>query len=201
MTGLNEIEGHDTTHFSVLDSEGNRVSATLSINYPFGSGFVPEGTGVLLNDEMDDFSIKPGTPNVYGLVGGTANAIEPGKRMLSSMSPTFFETDEKVGILGTPGGSRIISMVLLGLLDADKGKQPESWVNLPRFHHQYLPDEIQHEPNTFSAEIAKQLLEKGHKLKSVGRQYGNMHAILWDKKANTTQAASDGRGEGLAIVK
>jgi len=201
LTGLNEVEGHDTTHFSVLDSEGNRVSATLSINYPFGSGFVPEGTGILLNDEMDDFSIKPGTPNVYGLVGGTANAIEPGKRMLSSMSPTFFETDEKVGILGTPGGSRIISMVLLGLLDADKGKQPESWVNLPRFHHQYLPDEIQHEPNAFSEEIAKQLSGKGHKLKSVGRQYGNMHAILWDKKANTTQAASDGRGEGLAIVK
>jgi Gamma-glutamyltransferase len=95
------------------------------------------------------FSIKPGTPNVYGLVGGQANAIEAGKRMLSSMSPTFIETKEYIGVLGTPGGSRIISMVLLGILDAEQGHIPESWVNLPRYHHQYLPDVIQHEPGTF----------------------------------------------------
>lgn len=200
ITGLNEIEGHDTTHFSVMDKDGNRVAATLSINYPFGSGFVPKGTGVLLNDEMDDFSIKPGTPNVYGLVGGEANAIEPGKRMLSSMSPTFIETDEKVGVLGTPGGSRIISMVLLGILDAEQGHSPESWVNLPRYHHQYLPDVIQHEPNTFKEETVLKLIKKGHKLKSVGRSYGNMHAILWNKKPNKLMAASDRRGSGLAVV-
>ncbi|MEO1888283.1 MAG: gamma-glutamyltransferase [Cycloclasticus sp.] len=198
LTGLNVIEGHDTTHFSVMDKEGNRVSATLSINYPFGSGFVPPGTGVLLNDEMDDFSIKPGTPNVYGLVGGAANAIEPGKRMLSSMSPTFFETKEKIGILGTPGGSRIISMVLLGLLDAERGNKPTSWVNLPRYHHQYLPDQIQHEPNTFNKKLSEQLIKKGHVLKSVGRTYGNMHAILWDKKSKKVHAASDQRGSGSA---
>jgi len=200
ITGLNEIEGHDTTHFSVIDKDGNRVAATLSINYPFGSGFVPKGTGVLLNDEMDDFSIKPGTPNVYGLVGGEANAIEAGKRMLSSMSPTFIETDKKVGVLGTPGGSRIISMVLLGILDAEQGNAPESWVNLPRYHHQYLPDVIQHEPNTFKEETMLKLAKKGHKLKSVGRNYGNMHAILWDKEANKLMAASDRRGSGIAIV-
>ncbi len=200
LTGLNQIEGHDTTHFSVIDKAGNRVAATLSINYPFGSGFVPNGTGVLLNDEMDDFSIKPGTPNVYGLVGGEANAIQAGKRMLSSMSPTFIETDDKVGVLGTPGGSRIISMVLLAILDAEKGQSPQSWVNLPRYHHQYLPDVIQHEPGTFKDEVALGLTQKGHTLKSIGRHYGNMHAILWDKKKNKLTAASDRRGSGSAVV-
>jgi gamma-glutamyltranspeptidase len=200
ISGLKGIEGNNTTHFSVMDKAGNRVAATLSINYPFGSGFVPAGTGVLLNDEMDDFSIKPGTPNVYGLVGGQANAIEAGKRMLSSMSPTFIETKEYIGVLGTPGGSRIISMVLLGILDAEQGHIPESWVNLPRYHHQYLPDVIQHEPGTFKDGMRAKLKEKGHQLKSVGRQYGNMHAILWDKKSNTLMAASDRRGSGLAIV-
>ena len=98
------VEGTDTTHFSIIDREGNRVSGTLSINYPFGACVVVPGTGVLLNDEMDDFSIKPGVPNVYGLVGSGANAIEPGKRMLSSMTPTFVESADRVGILGTPGG-------------------------------------------------------------------------------------------------
>ncbi len=200
LTGLNTIEGHDTTHFSVLDKAGNRVAATLSINYPFGSGFVPAGTGVLLNDEMDDFSIKPGTPNVYGLVGGLANAIQPGKRMLSSMSPTFIESEHRVGLLGTPGGSRIISMVLLAILDAEKLAQPSSWVALPRYHHQYLPDVIQHEPNTFNKQVETSLKLKGHQLKSVGRRYGNMHAILWDKQASKVTAASDSRGAGQAIV-
>lgn len=200
LTGLNEIEGHDTTHFSVIDKEGNRVAATLSINYPFGSGFVPDGTGVLLNDEMDDFSIKPGTPNVYGLVGGEANAIEPGKRMLSSMSPTFFETKEKIGVLGTPGGSRIISMVLLGILDAEQGHNPESWVSLPRFHHQYLPDVIQYEPDGLSHKVMDELRQFGHELKSVGRPYGNMQAILRDKKSKQTFAASDPRAFGSAKV-
>tara|TARA_R110002074_G_scaffold145034_1_gene293142 strand:- start:15334 stop:17007 length:1674 start_codon:yes stop_codon:yes gene_type:complete len=200
LSGMNPVEGHDTTHFSVLDKHGNRVSATLSINYPFGSGFVAAGTGVLLNDEMDDFSIKPGVPNVYGLVGGEANAIEPGKRMLSSMSPTFFETNDKIGVLGTPGGSRIISMVLLGLLDAERGNEPSSWVSLPRYHHQYLPDVIQHEPNALSEQTMAQLRAKGHQLKSVGRTYGNMHAILWDKSTNKVSAASDSRHSGEALV-
>ena len=200
LTGLNAAEGHDTTHFSIIDQAGNRVAATLSINYPFGSGFVPVGTGVLLNDEMDDFSIKPGTPNVYGLVGGEANAIEPGKRMLSSMSPTFIETDDKVGLMGTPGGSRIISMLLLAILDAEQGQTPASWVSLPRYHHQYLPDVIEHEPNAFSDKLMVELKAKGHTLAPVGRHYGNMHAILWDKSAGVLTAASDPRGSGLATV-
>ena len=132
----------DTTHFSIIDGDGNRVSATLSINYPFGSGFVAEGTGVLLNDEMDDFSSKPGEPNVYGLVGAQANAIEPGKRMLSSMTPTFLETQDRIAVLGTPGGSRIITMVLLAALTFHEGGNAEDMVNRGRFHHQYLPDRI-----------------------------------------------------------
>lgn len=197
---LDEV-GTSTTHFSVLDMEGNRVAATLSINLPFGSGFVPPGTGVLLNDEMDDFSIKPNTPNAYGLVGDHANAIAPGKRPLSSMSPTFVETQDRVGILGTPGGSRIITMVLLGILDFEQGRPPESWVSRPRFHHQYLPDQILYEQNGLHYTVQQGLMKRGHSLVIAGRgEYGNMQAILWDKKGNQVFAASDPRGEGEAKV-
>ncbi len=112
---------------------------------------IPRGTGVVLNNEMDDFSVKPGVPNLYGLIGAEANAIAPGKRPLSSMSPTFIENEHAVAILGTPGGSRIISMVLLGILDFADGKMPESWVSLPRFHHQYYPDVVQYEEGAFDA--------------------------------------------------
>ncbi|MDX2457933.1 MAG: gamma-glutamyltransferase [Gammaproteobacteria bacterium] len=188
--------GRDTTHFSILDSQGNRVAATLSINYPFGACVVPPGTGVLLNDEMDDFSAKPGVPNVYGLVGAEANAIEPGKRPLSSMSPTFVESESGVAILGTPGGSRIITMVLLGILDLAAGNKPDSWVSLPRFHHQYLPDVVQHEPGAFDASMIKALAARGHQLTPLDSTYGNMQAIYWDRKAGQVHAASDPRGVG-----
>ncbi len=194
-------EGHDTTHFSILDREGNRVAATLSINYPFGSGFVAAGTGVLLNDEMDDFSIKPGVANVYGLVGAEANAIAPGKRMLSSMSPTFLENPDHVAILGTPGGSRIITMVLLGLLEAVEGKDAQAWVTRPRFHHQYLPDALQLEPEAFSKELKAALSRRGHELDEKSRPWGNMQAVHWDRKGNTVEAASDPRGGGMAVVR
>ncbi len=196
-----QSKGEDTTHFSVLDSEGNRVAATLSINYPFGAAFTPKGTGVLLNDEMDDFSAKPGSPNAYGLVGAEANAIEPGKRPLSSMSPTFVETDNAVAILGSPGGSRIITMVLLGTLEFLDDKPVEQWVSRPRFHHQFLPDAIQFEPNALSTELQTELKALGHQLKPMSRQYGNMQAILWDKQSNKVSAASDPRGIGAAEVK
>ncbi len=192
--------GFHTTHFSILDTEGNRVAATVTINYPFGSGFVVPGTGVLLNDEMDDFSAKPGSPNAYGLVGAEANAIAPGKRPLSSMSPTFVETDDAVAILGTPGGSRIISMVLLGILDFAAGNGPQSWVSRGRFHHQYLPDVIQYEQGALSEAVIEGLRTRGHKLKPVGWRYGNMQAILWDKRRGVVSAASDPRGVGAARV-
>jgi len=192
--------GTHTTHFSILDREGNRVAATLSINYPFGSGFVVPGTGVLLNDEMDDFSAKPGVPNAYGLVGAEANAIAPGKRPLSSMSPTFVESERGVAILGTPGGSRIITMVLLGILDLEQGHGPASWVSQPRFHHQYLPDAIQYEPQAFSATVLAALRERGHSLQALTRDYGNMQAVFWDYTGDRVEAASDPRGIGRASV-
>ncbi len=177
------------------------MAATLGINYPFGSGFVPPGTGVLLNDEMDDFSARPGVPNLYGLVGGEANAIAPGKRMLSSMSPTFVESTGGVAILGTPGGSRIITMLLHAILSLVEGSGPESWVSRSRFHHQYLPDEIQYEPSALDAKQIEALQAMRHRLKALERPYGDMQAVYWDKKKQRVTAASDSRGIGYAEVR
>jgi len=189
--------GVDTTHFSTDDKEGNMVAATLSINYGFGSGYVSPSTGILLNDEMDDFATQVGKPNAYGLVQGKANAVAPHKRMLSSMSPTFILGNDKTFIVGTPGGSRIISMVLLaGLEFMQGGSDVNAWINKPRFHHQYLPDVVQHEQGAFTPEVSKQLQAKGHQLKQI-RNYGNMHAILWNKQTGQVVGASDKRGEGL----
>jgi gamma-glutamyltranspeptidase/glutathione hydrolase len=199
--GRPEPAGEHTTHFSILDREGNAVAATLTINYSFGSGLVAPGTGVLLNDEMDDFAAKPGTPNVYGLVGGEANAIAPGKRMLSSMAPTFLDDGARLGLLGTPGGSRIVSMVLLGVLDFAQGHGPESWVAVPRFHHQYLPDVIEYEPGGLAEGEQQGLRKLGHALKAVERRYGDMQAVLWERQTNRVRAASDPRGEGSAVVR
>ena len=193
-------QGPDTTHFSILDREGNRVAATLSINYPFGACLTPPGTGVLLNDEMDDFAVKPGSPNAYGLVGGEANAVAPGKRPLSSMTPTFVEDADGVAILGTPGGSRIVTMVLLAVLDMAEGNLPQSWVSRPRFHHQYLPDEVQYEPGAFDSSLIEGLTARGHRLKALDSPYGNMQAIYWDKNNQRVYAASDPRGIGAAQV-
>lgn len=192
-------KGQNTTHFSILDKDGNRVAATLSINYPFGSGFIPAGTGVLLNNEMDDFSIRPGTPNVYGLVGAEANAIAPGKRMLSSMTPTFLEDDKRVAIIGTPGGSRIITMLLLGTLEFANGENASRIVNRGRFHHQYLPDSIQYEPDALDADTLLELENMGHKLAPQENTWGNMQAVILDKQTGTVDAASDGREIGQAV--
>jgi len=192
--------GQDTTHFSVIDRAGNRVAATLSINYPFGAGVTPPGTGVLLNDEMDDFSAKPGVPNVYGLVGAEANAIAPGKRPLSSMTPTFVTGEDGVAILGTPGGSRIISMLLLAILDSMEDRLPGSWVSLPRFHHQYLPDVVQYEPGALDEKTIGELRQRGHAFKPLQSTYGNMQAIYWDRKNRRVHAASDPRGLGESAV-
>ena len=195
-----DSKGEDTTHFSVLDSDGNYVAATLSINYPFGSGFVAPGTGVLLNDEMDDFSMAGGIANIWGLVGSDANAIEPGKRMLSSMTPLFARDEQSALIVGTPGGSRIISMLALALINYQQGANANEIVSQRRFHHQYLPDEIQFEINALSEKEKSTLANKGHQLKEMSRTYGNMHAIIWHQKNNTVEAASDPRGEGLAVT-
>lgn len=193
-------QGKHTTHFSVVDKEGNRVSATLSINYPFGSCFMPPGTGVLLNDEMDDFSSKPDAPNAYGLVGNLNNAIEPSKRMLSSMSPTIVENikNNDYAVIGTPGGSRIITMVLHGILGFVEGRSADDIVNLPRYHHQYLPDSIQVERDSLTDTIRETLELKGHIFKQLSGRYGNMQIVI--SKNNKLSAASDSRGEGLAFV-
>ncbi len=195
-------KGEDTTHFSVIDTAGNMVSATLTVNTGLASGFIAEGTGVLLNNEMDDFSAKPGEPNAYGLIGEKANRIEPKKRPLSSMTPTFVYSDDQVAVLGTPGGSRIITMVLLGLLDFFDGHDVASWVAKPRYHHQYLPDRLYTEKDAFSAELIEQLKGMGHDVRVHKGQWGNMHAVYWNKKTGEVAAASDPRTTtGSAVVK
>ena len=195
-----EAKGEDTTHFSIIDKDGNRVAATLSINYPFGSAFIAKGTGVLLNDEMDDFSAKDGVANAYGLTGNHANAIEANKRPLSSMTPTFIENDQRLMIIGTPGGSRIITMVLLGILDFIDGKDAATIVAKPRFHHQYLPNKIQVEPVGFDPKELEKLEYYGHEIKILSRQYGNMQVIIQTETPSKLTAASDPRGEGLSLV-
>jgi gamma-glutamyltranspeptidase / glutathione hydrolase len=194
-------EGRDTTHFSILDRDGNRVAATLSLNYPFGSGFVPPGTGVLLNDEMDDFAAQPGVANAYGLIGGEANAIAPGKRMLSSMSPTFMESPKAIAILGTPGGSRIITMVLHGVLGIVDGVPLEDWIAQPRIHHQYLPDRVEFESGALSIDEERDLTGMGHRLDLLERPIGDMQAIVWDRVTGRVEAATDPRGSGHAEVR
>ena len=192
--------GMQTTHFSVLDAAGNRVAGTISVNLFFGTGYMPPKTGVLLNDTMDDFSIKPGTPNTFGLVGDAANAIAPNKRSLSSMAPSFVETPKGVMIIGTPGGSYIISMVLLGTLDYLDGLSAADVVKDPRYHHQYLPDVVDYEKGALSADEIARLQAMGHSLKESGRRWGNMEVITWDYATGKVEAASDPRGEGEGLV-
>ncbi len=198
---VEDKQGRNTTHFSIIDKAGNRVAATLSINFPFGAAFMVPGTGVLLNDEMDDFVSKAGSKNGYGLVGGHANAIAPGKRMLSSMTPTFLQDEQRIAVLGTPGGSRIISMVLLAVLDFASGRGADSWVNVSRFHHQYIPDRIQYEKGGLTEEEQAALSRLGHRLKEVRYRYGNMQAVQLNRQTGQLTAASDPRGEGMAWVR
>ncbi len=193
--------GTNTTHFSIIDREGNRAAVTLSLNGPFGSGFVPPGTGVLLNNEMDDFSLKPGETNLYGLTGSTANAIAPGKRPLSSMTPAFIETNNAVIVLGTPGGSRIITMVLLAALDVAAGHGgPKDWVARRRFHHQYPSARVDYEPGTFTADELLALAARGYLPVERAEGYGNMQLVAWFKNTGKMEAVSDPRGEGAAVV-
>jgi gamma-glutamyltranspeptidase/glutathione hydrolase len=192
-------QGTHTTHYSVLDKDGNRVGATITLNLWFGSGLMIPGTGILLNNQMDDFSIKPGTPNAYQLIGADANAIEPGKRMLSSSAPTFVEAERGLMIAGTPGGSTIISTVLLATIDFINGKTAKEIVSAPRYHHQYFPDQISHEPGAFDAAQAKALENLGHKLRE-RPTWGNLQVITWDYASGKVEAAADPRGFGEGYV-
>lgn len=195
-------QGDHTTHFSIVDRQGNRVAATLSINTLFGSGFVAGKTGVLLNNEMDDFATSEGGTNAYGLAASRANRIAPGKRPLSSMSPTFVEDARGTLILGAPGGSRIISMLLLSILryQAQSPVDVQALVSAPRYHHQYLPDHLEVEPESFSSAVLDELQLFGHTLKVVDRKWGNMQAV-WISRANGQAfAASDPRGTGSGVA-
>jgi len=194
------LAGND--QIPVIDAEGNMVAATLTVNTPFGSCFMPPGTGFVVNNEMDDFSAKEGAPNAYGLIGFVANEIQPFKRPLSSMTPTFMIGQDKKAVIGTPGGSRIITMVLLGILDFMQDHEPESWVSLPRFHHQYVPDQISAESNAFTPEQVEALRAMGHVVDVRQSTWGNMHGVMWNLKTGKVSAGSDPRwSSGRAIVR
>jgi gamma-glutamyltranspeptidase / glutathione hydrolase len=196
---FNQTESEETTHYSVVDQWGNAVSCTTTLNGSFGSRIVVEGAGFFLNNEMDDFSIKPGYPNLYGLVGGEANAIEGGKRMLSSMTPTIVEKDGKLFmVVGSPGGSTIITSVLQNIVNViDKGMGMQQSVDAPRFHHQWLPDQIYYEKDGFSAELLSELEKKGHQLKERGF-IGRVDAILVLPDGRL-EGGADWRGDDKAV--
>jgi gamma-glutamyltranspeptidase/glutathione hydrolase len=192
-------EPQNTTHYSVVDREGNAVAVTTTLNDSFGSRVTAEGLGFLLNDEMDDFASKQGVPNVYGLIQGPANAIAPGKRPLSAMTPTMVLKDGKLFlILGSPGGPTIISTVaniLIGVVDY--GLDIQEAVNAPRFHHQWLPDEIRAE-DRLSPDTIQLLQAKGHHIKKE-HSWGDGECIEVDPKTGERLGASDGRNNGKAI--
>ena len=192
-------ESMETTHYVIVDKDGNAASVTTTLNNSYGSLVVVEGAGFLLNDEMDDYSVKPGTPNLYGLVGGKANAIEPSKRMLSSMTPSILEKDGKLFmVVGTPGGSTIITSVFQVILNVvDFGMTMQEAVAAPRFHHQWLPDQIDYEPNAISENIRESLKRKGYTLKE-RKPYGRVEGILVNTDG-TYQAGADPRGDDKAV--
>ena len=198
-------ESKETTHFSIVDAEGNAVSITTTLNLNFGSKIFVDGAGFLLNNEMDDFSAKPGVANFFGLVGSQANAIAPGKRMLSSMSPTIVEKDGNLFmVLGTPGGSTIITSVFQCILNVvEHGMSMQEAVNAPRFHHQWKPDTLYYEFDAFSDDLKEQLRKMGHRLKARGsliekRTIGKVDAILV-RDDGLLEGAADIRGEDTSL--
>jgi gamma-glutamyltranspeptidase/glutathione hydrolase len=197
ITGYESME---TTHFSVVDKDGNAVSVTTTLNGSYGSRVVVKGGGYLMNNEMDDFSIKPGIPNMYGLIGNKANAIAPGKRMLSSMTPTIVEKDGKLlMVVGTPGGSTIITSVYQTILNVlEHGMTMQQAVNALKFHHQWLPDKTTFEANAFSANTIKKLQEKGFILEQQTNTIGRMDCILVTPDG-WLEGGSDPRGDDTSI--
>ncbi|NCS81700.1 MAG: gamma-glutamyltransferase [Ignavibacteria bacterium CG_4_10_14_3_um_filter_37_18] len=192
-------ESEETTHYSVMDKNGCAVSVTTTINSAYGSKLVVEGAGFLLNNEMDDFSGKPGVPNQFGLIGSVANEIQPGKRMLSSMTPTIVLKDGiPILLIGSPGGSTIITTVLQVILNVcDFDMNLEQAVNSPRIHHQWLPDELYFEPFGIAKDVQINLLAKGYKF-GKERNLGLVEAIKFDPKSGELTGVSDKRGFGLA---
>jgi gamma-glutamyltranspeptidase/glutathione hydrolase len=187
-----------TTHYSIVDAEGNAVSVTTTLNGNYGSSVIVKGAGIILNNEMDDFSAKPGSPNMFGLLGAEANAIQPEKRMLSSMTPTILEKDGKLlMVVGTPGGATIITSVFQVIVNVIEFRLSlQDAVQKARFHHQWLPDQIYHEKNCFDAATVKKLKEMGHVLKERG-QIGQVEAILV-RPDGKLEGAADRRGDDSA---
>lgn len=184
--------GMHTTHFSIIDADGNMAAITLTVNTTLGSKFVAADTGVLLNNEMDDFALVPNKPNAYGLVGSVANAPKGGKRMLSSMSPSIVIGADRTAVIGSPGGSTIITQVLEGILHFIDGESAQQIVAHKRFHHQYLPDTVMVEQGTFDHATSDALTKMGYTLEP-NEGWGFMNVVTWDHKTNRLDAASDPR--------
>jgi gamma-glutamyltranspeptidase/glutathione hydrolase len=189
--GIAPHEGTETTHYSIVDKAGNAVSVTYTINANFGAKVIAGNTGFFLNDEMDDFTTKPGAANLFGLVQGKKNAIQPGKRPLSSMSPTIVAKDGKTFmVVGSPGGARIITITLEAVMNViDYGLDPQEAIDAPRFHHQWLPDEVAVEPGALSPDTKKMLADMGYKLVEQSA-WGAAEAIVLMPPPLPTPAAS-----------
>jgi gamma-glutamyltranspeptidase/glutathione hydrolase len=197
---LADAESHQTTHISIIDKDGNAVAVTTTLNDWFGSGIVVAGAGFILNDEMDDFSIKPGVPNMYGVTGGEANKIEPRKRMLSSMTPTIIEREGNVVmVVGTPGGSTIMTSVFQTILNVVEFKMTmQEAVSAKRFHSQWTPDVIYNEQNALLAEDSVTLVKMGHRFDNFySSGIGRVDAILV-RKDGKLEAGADPRGDDSA---
>ncbi|HEX8852410.1 MAG TPA: gamma-glutamyltransferase, partial [Pyrinomonadaceae bacterium] len=195
-------ESEETTHFTVIDREGNVVSNTYTLNDSFGSKVIIRGTGFLMNNEMDDFAAKPGTPNLYGLIQGERNAVAPRKRPLSAMTPTFvLRRDGTLWFaVGSPGGPTIINTVLqviTNIVDFDMNIQQA--IDAPRIHHQWLPDEIVYEPYGMSADTSRALEARGHRLTERPRYMGDAHGVMLEEKTGVRLGASDPRNEGAPV--
>ena len=197
-------ESMHTSHFSIIDRDGNLVSGTQTVNTTLGSKFVVAGTGFVLNNEMDDFALVAGKPNAYGLLGNDNNAPKPGSRPLSSMTPSFIVGKDRIGVIGTPGGSYIITMVLEGILAFVDGETPEKIVALRRYHHQYMPDMIEAEAGAFTSDEKKALEAMGHAVNVAAGTwpFGFMNVVSWNSRTGEMHAGSDPRGDsGSGIVK
>lgn len=197
-------ESMHTSHFSIIDRDGNLVSGTQTVNTTLGSKFVVAGTGFVLNNEMDDFALVAGKPNAYGLLGNDNNAPKPGSRPLSSMTPSFIVGKDRIGVIGTPGGSYIITMVLEGILAFVEGETPEKIVARRRFHHQYMPDVIEAEAGAFTPAEKAALEAMGHTINVAASTwpFGFMNVVSWNRNTGEMHAGSDPRGDsGSGIVR
>jgi len=194
-------ESEETTHYSIVDAYGNAVSVTTTLNSTFGNKIVVDGAGFLMNNEMDDFSAKPGVPNQFGLLGGEANSIQPGKRMLSAMTPTILlnDNEQPFMVIGSPGGSTIITVVLQSILNViDFDMDIQQAIDMPRIHHQWMPDQIDYEPFGLTTDVKNELIKKGQ---IIGRKryMGRAQGIIIDYEESIIWGATDPRGYGEAV--